>query len=1001
MKNKKISVIIIGNDDIEKCLEEINKQSYIKDIEINLLYAKEKEDKIRKIEEIYPNVKFITLNKNIFKTIKENEELITGEFVSILNSEDSLTIDYYRTMVATAIKENSDIVISNSVLQYSDGGRAYLNLSEASLKNLENEKILNEYLKQSGLSFLWSIYGNKIYKKELFEKTLEEVVKIEDEVQNFYFFTIMLYYSQKIRIVSNEILFYNFEKNLSESVRCFTRKNKLEDAKLKENTENNFKYMQEFLEEKNIKASIKDWKDLYLNEAVELKKDLLTRTKTAWNDNLDKLKREIITNKTEIVSFDIFDTLIMRPFWAPEDLFTFLDKYFREISGNETGMDFSKIRIEAERTVRKKLCGEYKEKQEVTLEEIYQEIEIITGVQHNIIEQMKEKEKEQEIRFCVSRKTAKEICELAKYLNKKVICISDMYLPMETIQQMLSKNGYNIDKIYLSAEINLTKFKGDLYKYVIKDLQVEPKKIVHIGDNYFSDYENAIKYGINGQFLPKAVDVFCNENITNALGNLFKKNIPLWENTSNGLNFMGIRCMLALVANSYFDNPYRTFNNETDFNADPNLIGYYALGMHLFGITDWLLKNTANGQYKKVVFFARDGYWVMKAYEILKKIYNETPEYYYLYISRRALVPVTLDNKFDFYKLSELIDIYRYTPKTVLKYIRSILFNLENLEVECNKAGIDLNKEFENKNEFNVYMNLIIDKFYDKTKHIQMLENLKIYFLNVFTESTCAFDIGYSAKPEMYLSKLCQKSIDTYFVNISNEEALKHAEIGGFKLNTYFDYRPAITGVVRESLMSTSDPSCIGYDFDEQGNVIPVFEEESHNYQNRFIFDAIQSKALEFIQDLVDIFGEEIKELYYQKYYISLPHEMYINSAKKLDQEIFYGVDFEDAVGLGEKITAIQEWNREMRDKGQRRTTELFDVSYTKYLKSEISRLEEELSVAKNEKSRLEEELSVAKNEKSNIEEKYNAKEEEINKIYNSKRWKYIDKIDKFIWRKK
>lgn len=983
MENKKISIIILGNNNIEKCLQNLNNQSYVKDIDTILLY--DKEEKINNIKAEYQNIKYIKTEKNIFKTIKENINIIEGEFVSILNSEDSMTSDYYRTMLNNAIEKEADVVISNSVLEYLDGGKAYLNLSEASIKELKNEMILQEYLKQSGLSFLWSIYGNKIYKKDIFIKAVDDVSEINSEIQNFFFFAVLFFYSKKTSKVNNEVLFYNFEENLPESARVFTKKGIIEESLLKKNTKLNFEYFEKFLEKNNIQISIDNWKSIYLSENAEIEKDLLTKTKTAWNDNLDKLKKEIINPKTKVVSFDIFDTLIMRPFWNPTDLFVFLNSYFRKLTENETGMDFSKIRIEAEKTARKKLC--IKEKQEITLDEIYKEIELVTNVNHDIIESIKKKEEEEEIRFCTQRKVAKEIYELAKYLGKKVICVSDMYLPMETIRKMINKNGYDIKTIYLSAEINLTKFTKDLYTYVINELKVEPQEIVHIGDNYFSDYENAKKCGINGQFLPKAVDVFCDENITNALGNLFKKNIPLWENNSNGLNFMGIRCMLALVANSYFDNPYRTFNNETDFNADPNLIGYYALGMHLFGITDWILKNTAEGRYKKVVFFARDGYWTMKAYEILKQVYDNPADKYYLYISRRALVPVTLKSKYDFYKLSELIDIYKYTPKTVLKYIKNILYNVENLETECNKIGIDVNKKFTDKTEFNNYMNLIIDKFYDKEKHEKMLCELKKYFLNVFTDGACAFDIGYSAKPELYLSKLCCKPIDTYFVNISNEEALKHAKIGGFKLNSYFDYRPAITGVVRESLMSTSDPSCIGYDINEQGDVIPVFEEENHNYQNRFIFDAMQSKALEFIEDVVKIFNENIKELYYQRYYISLPHEMYINSATKLDQEIFNGINFEDAVGLGEKITAVQEWNREMLDKGQKRTDELFNINYTKSLKEEIKGLKEELENEKQEKTMLKQQC--------------NAKDEEINKIYNSKRWKYIDKLDKFMGRKK
>lgn len=1018
-ENKKISVIIIANNNTEECLENIFKQSYINDIETVVFYKtkeieknqkhkqdiqneekehnekqkeinaieenKENQTEISAIKEKYKTTKFVMFENNIFKAINENLKLINGDYISILNSEDNMTIDYYRTMTTLAEDENADIVMSNAVLEYSDGGKAYLNLSEASLKNLEDKNILKEYIKQSGLSFLWSIYGNKIYKRELFEETLKEICKKEEGIQNFYFFTIMFYYAKKLRLVNNEVLFYNFEEEILESVRNFTKCNGIKEE-LKEITSKNFIYVEAFLKEKNLDESIENWKNRYLIEDIELKKDILTKTKTAWNDNLEKLKKEIIDEKTQVVSFDIFDTLIMRPFWSPIDLFTFLNKYFREINKTETGIDFSKIRVEAEKVARQNLAKNNDKREDITLDEIYQEIQNVINVDNDIIEKMKNKEQELEIRFCTTRKVAKEIYELAKYLGKKVICISDMYLPIETIEKMINKNGYYVEKIYLSSEIGLTKFHKDLYDYVAKDLKIEPSKIVHIGDNYFSDYENAIKSGINAQFLPKAVDVFCDENITNALGSLFKTNLPMWENNSNGLNFIGIRCMLALVANSYFDNPYRTFNNETDFNADCNLIGYYALGMHLFGIAKWLLQNAKKEGYEKIVFFARDGYWTLKAYQILEKLYKDSPKTEYLYISRRALIPVTLNNKFDFYKLSELIDIYKYTPKTVLKYIKNILFNLENLETECNKAKIDINKKFENKTEFNRYMNLIIDKFYDKNKHSEITKKLEVYFSKIFEGKACAFDIGYSAKPEMYLSKLCKKKIDTYFVNISNEEAYEHSKIGGFKLYSYFDYRPTITGVVRESLMSTSDPSCIGYEFDEKGNVVPVFEEETYDYQNRFIFDSMQDKALEFVSNLVNIFGNDLEYLYYQRYYISLPHEMYINSAKRLDQEIFYGIDFEDAVGLGDKITAVQEWNSEMKEKNQKRTGELFYINYTKDLKKEISKLKEKLDLTQNEKKEL---LDTCKK-----------REEEINQIYNSKRWKYINKIDKFLGRK-
>lgn len=1006
MENEKITLIIVGNNNIEECLKNISKQSYIKDIEILLLYNEKQQEEILDIKTNYEKVKFIQYQKNIFKAIKQNENLINGKYVSIINSEDSVTIDFYRTMISTALNNNADIVMSNSILKYKDGGKAYLNLSEASLKKIDRKNIIEEYIKMSTVSFLWNIYGNKICTSEVFFKALDEVYQIEDTVQNFYFLAIMFYYSNKIETVKNEMLFYAFEEENFETIRSIISKSEISEQSLYENTEKNFEYMQNFLENKKINVKINTLKDLYLNKETKLKKDILLKTKTAWNDNLEKLKKEIISEETQIVSFDIFDTLILRPFWNPIDLFSFMDKYFKEITQMETGIDFSKLRVEAEKRAREKKCIN-KDIQDITLDEIYDELKNETKIDENIIELLKNKEQELEIKFCSRRNVAKEIYDLAIYLNKKIICTSDMYLPIKTIRKIIEKNGYIIEDIYLSSELKLTKFTGDLYKYVINDLNKEPKNIVHIGDNYYSDYEQAKKQGINAIFLPKTIDVFCNEKITNSLAKLYQKNIAMWQNNSNGLNFIGIRLMLAMVANKYFDNPYRTFNNETDFNADPNLIGYYALGMHLYGITDWLLKDTLKENYDKIVLFARDGYWIMKAYEILKENYENAPEEVYLYISRRATIPITLNNRLDFFKLSELIDIYKYTPKTILKYIKNILFNIENLEKECERNNIDINKKFENKSEFNKYMNLIIEKFYDENKHKEMVENLKKYFSDVFSGKTCAFDIGYSAKPELYLSKICEKPIDTYFINISNEEAIKNAKLGNFKLNTYFDYKPVITGVVRESLMSTADSSCIRYDFGKENNVIPVFEEKEQNYQKRFIFDAMQNKAMEFIKDITKTFKNNIYMLYYQKYYISLPHEMYLSSAKEIDQDVFYGINFEDSVGLGENITAIKEWNSEMKENNQKRTKELFDVDCVERLEKECLELKKQNDIIKKEQEKIIQEkneqtlIITKKNEQiKEYKEKYEEKDNELNKVYNSKRWKLMGKIDKIFKRK-
>ena len=75
--------------------------------------------------------------------------------------------------------------------------------------------------------------------------------------------------------------------------------------------------------------------------------------------NADKILKEV--KNYDIVSFDIFDTLLKRNVKEPTDVFSYMEKKY-QIDG------FCEKRIEAEKTARKKKNG-----LEVTLKDIYTE----------------------------------------------------------------------------------------------------------------------------------------------------------------------------------------------------------------------------------------------------------------------------------------------------------------------------------------------------------------------------------------------------------------------------------------------------------------------------------------------------------------------------------------------------------------------------------------------------------------------------------------------------
>ena len=960
-ENKKLSIIVpVYNAEkyMEKCLDRLLEQSY-KNIEIIIVNDCSQgncEDIAEKYKKIDDRVKYIKheKNKGLFQARITGSSIATGDYIAFLDSDDYVSIDYYRTLINNIQENDSDIAMGNMVLEYDDGRREIYNLFDTKHLNLAGEDCLEQYFEQEGLSFDWHIIWNKIYKMEIWKKALKHYKNITTHLlmtEDFAFSTVLFYYARRLTKVSNDCVFYCKHETTSTSIKDLTFK------KFNKNISDittSFNFVENFLKEVNsydkYKMKFNKWKCLYANQqkfyvessgmnkeekqkAMEMIKSFYPTDEkisnaeyfytvtTDWNDGLEKIKLAICDKNIKCVSFDIFDTLIKRPFFVPTDLFLLLNKYFREYTNGATGMDFSKIRIYCEQLARERIENE--ECQEITLDQIYDTIATEYGIEKNVLDKLKSKEMEYEVRFCTRRNTGYELYTLALAMGKKVIFTSDMYLSRETINKILEKNGYiDNEKLYLSSEIKLSKSKGDLFKYVLSDLKIESAQMLHIGDNYGPDVEIPRKLKINSMHLPKATDVAQNQEKVNLFSKMLMQNMPFWRDNAAAMNFVGIRTMLAIVVNKYFDNPFTAFNKYSDFNADPYLIGYYILGMYTFGISKWLLDETEGQGYTNMVFMARDGYLPMEAYKIMKKFYKNVPEEKYLYVSRKALVPITIMSKLDFYKLPECINVTKHTPREILKYLKDCIKENCDIEEILKKNNIEIDKKLKDIMSFNIFIKVVIDNLYDEQKHMNNLSKLKTYFDKFYENKSATFDVGYSARPELFLSNLCKKPIDTFFLNVNKDEAFRHSDMASFKLKTFFSGKPSATGFAYESMVSALAPSCIGYNIN--GNEVePIFEKYDKTYQEEFVISIMQNAAIEFIQDITKIFGEEIKELYYEKYYVSLPVMAYINSAKEIDKSIFNAIYFEDDVRLNEPVKMTTEWNKELGYRNQRPMQEL------------------------------------------------------------------------------
>lgn len=90
-----------------------------------------------------------------------------------------------------------------------------------------------------------------------------------------------------------------------------------------------------------------------------------------------------------------------------------------------------------------------------------------------------------------------ELIDTASRLGKRVIAVSDTYLRVEDLAALLRMHGIsNVDHIYASCDLGLTKFHGNLFRHVLRREGIAPRRLLHIGDNRLADIWSARVLGI-------------------------------------------------------------------------------------------------------------------------------------------------------------------------------------------------------------------------------------------------------------------------------------------------------------------------------------------------------------------------------------------------------------------------------------------------------------------------------------------------------------------------
>ena len=163
-----------------------------------------------------------------------------------------------------------------------------------------------------------------------------------------------------------------------------------------------------------------------------------------------------LIKKHDIISFDLYDTLIYRGCSKPKDVFHTLD-FFAKKSLN-LKIDLYALRVDIENRLQQLYPNFF------SLDQIYFEVARRTKLSSNIIKKLKYYEKEIEYLQASPNKHMVRYLEYAKKLKKKIIITTDFYMDKKFIKILLdqSKNFFYL-KILLRIKIFVITKKLHIY----------------------------------------------------------------------------------------------------------------------------------------------------------------------------------------------------------------------------------------------------------------------------------------------------------------------------------------------------------------------------------------------------------------------------------------------------------------------------------------------------------------------------------------------------------
>ncbi|MFH0785839.1 MAG: HAD family hydrolase [Pseudomonadota bacterium] len=334
------------------------------------------------------------------------------------------------------------------------------------------------------------------------------------------------------------------------------------------------------------------------------------------------------TGKKEVVSFDLFDTLLIRRIHNPDLVKLPVARYIAELA-KQQGRHWHWHKVQQHRD-----AIESRHRTETGTEFVDHEAcypgfmrELLLEIFQNsyddvLLEKVTGYELAMENTMLVPRQGLVAWIKELVGEGKRIFVISDMYLPSSHLRRLIKYAGLDelVEEVISSADTFLAKASGKAYPMIAEKYSLSPKAWLHVGDNPISDGLRAGENGIEAMIIHDP-----REDHRRSI-------VKRYYNYSDGRPFWRGRILQQLMA---------PLEDENQGNSALYCEGYNFLGPLIGIFVQQIARFCREKKITKVFFLSREG-WTFKRYweKAMPVLYPDDgclPEIEYLYVSRMAL----------------------------------------------------------------------------------------------------------------------------------------------------------------------------------------------------------------------------------------------------------------------------------------------------------------------------------------------------------------------------